>query len=51
MFTFDGIYTSIPPNILFALITTSFSIIDLLKSHLTPPNTAVKFAPVNFSLL
>ena len=34
-----------------ALITTSSSMIAFLKSHLTPPNTAVKSAPVNFSPL
>lgn len=42
-------FISIPPNVLLVLITTSDSIIAFLKSHLTPPNTAVKSAPVNFS--
>lgn len=42
-------FISIPPNVLLVLITTSDSIIAFLKSHLTPPNTAVKSTPVNFS--
>lgn len=42
-------FISIPPNVLLVLITTSDSIIAFLKSHLTPPNTAIKSAPVNFS--
>ena len=49
IFTSDGTNISIPPNVLLAFITTSESIIAFLKSHLTPPNTAVKSAPVNFS--
>lgn len=32
---------------LLAFITTSYSIIAFLKSHSTPPNTAVKSAPAN----
>ena len=48
IFTFDGTYISIPPNVLLALMTTSESMIAFLKSHLSPPNTAVKSAPVKF---
>lgn len=49
--TLSGTKMSIPPNILIALIITSLFIFASLKSNLSPPKTAVKFVPLNSSLL
>ena len=50
-FTSSGTKILIPPNILEALITISFSIIASLKSNLIPPKHAVTSLPLNFLLL
>ena len=47
--TSSGRNISTPPKILVVFITISSSIIAFLKSHLIPPNIAVKLVPLNFS--
>ena len=47
--TSSGTNISTPPKILVVFITISSSIIAFLKSHLIPPNIAVKLVPLNFS--